>query len=204
MPEARDGLGRDHLFEIGLGKRPSMPCTICGAWFTEADVSLFQYFPTTQVCQACYAKLAESTEVCFGDAEQYDPASPDCFKYCPDRHVCRVWVEGDMGQKIRLSRKQRESAIAYLKTHKMQQAQAPRKRKKKEQHPFNKGSILRACFDKCVHGTTLKALRAYCDDLGTKFPMVYRRLRMEAAAGYIWTWIEDEDSNIRIDFEGNI
>jgi hypothetical protein len=173
-------------------------CTVCARSYTQTDVSLFQYFPDTQVCQACYEKMSQDPGTCFGKA--YEPEHIDCFKLCPDRRVCRTWKEGPMPRIIRLGERNRHLALQYLKQHKILKEKVKRRRKG-ENHPFTKGSILRACFDKVAKGTTLQDLREYCGKLGANFQLVFRKLRVEIARGYEWEWLEDDAGNIKIEFE---
>ena len=190
---------RRHAVTLGFtGGVKNRLCSICSKHFSETQVSLFQFFPDTSVCSTCYVRMSKDAATCF--AKDYDAAHIDCFKYCPDRRVCRLWVEGPMPKIIRLGERNRHLALQFLQQNKVLK-ETSKKRRRKEKHPFTKGSIIRACFDKVHKGTTLDSLRAYCKSLGADFQLMFRKLRLEAASGYTWEWLEDDDGNIKIEFE---
>jgi len=188
-----------HAKQLGwTGAVKNRSCILCHKAYTETDVILFRYFPDTQVCHACYLLMEKDPGCCF--AKGYDPGHVDCFKLCPDRRVCQFWTEESMPKTLRLSERNRHLALQFLKQHKVLKEKT-KPRRKGEQHPFAKGSLVRACFDKVVKGTTLEALRKYCSSLGADFQLIFRKLRLEAARGYEWEWLEDDDGNIKIEFE---
>ena len=82
-----------------------MPCLLCNERFSVAEIAEGFYFPSTCICRACYDKgqLAGYHQWCFGKGNRMEGAriaergfnqfSLACGRYCPDRMICKRFVE---------------------------------------------------------------------------------------------------------------
>lgn len=67
-------------------------CLFCTETFSTADVREGLYFPSTGICLECYWNLSRGA-TCFGKKSRFDLTTNECGHECPDRKICRVFVE---------------------------------------------------------------------------------------------------------------
>jgi hypothetical protein len=91
--------------------KKTMPCSECAEKFSEDDVRLGKYFPSTMTCRGCYTQMQNlpHTVSCFGKVNRvkkgkivgygYDPAAPECSQECPDRKICKAFVRAYEAEK---------------------------------------------------------------------------------------------------------
>jgi hypothetical protein len=87
--------------------KATLECVLCGQRYTREDIERGWYVTSTLVCAFCYRAMQSMPyeRSCFGKPTVewedgrvqygYDPQAIECFKWCPDRHVCRKVVRGD-------------------------------------------------------------------------------------------------------------
>lgn len=68
-------------------------CQTCPVLFSTEDVEQGFYFPSTGICLECYREMKRSGRTCFGKVEKFDLTTNECGHECPDRNVCRVFIE---------------------------------------------------------------------------------------------------------------
>lgn len=68
-------------------------CLLCGGKFSLNDVSSGVYFSGTGVCLGCYKSLKKDESKCFGKVDLYDKETQECGIFCPDRKICKAFVE---------------------------------------------------------------------------------------------------------------
>lgn len=67
-------------------------CSICDTVFGPEDVKERRFVVSTGVCVECYRRGREDPNWCYG--KQYDGATPECSRLCPDRLVCKLVSQG--------------------------------------------------------------------------------------------------------------
>lgn len=68
-------------------------CLICDEKFSISDIEKGTYISVTGICKECYKKMWKSELTCFGKASKYEKETQECGSLCPDREVCRSFVE---------------------------------------------------------------------------------------------------------------
>ena len=84
-----------------------LECLLCRQRYSHDDVASHRYWMETKVCSLCYCAMQSKPHhvSCFGKPTKlvegnsrrlygYNPNSPECSRWCPDREVCRRLVPG--------------------------------------------------------------------------------------------------------------
>lgn len=71
-------------------ERKILKCKLCPMIYSEADVRVGKFFPSTGICRRCYRKMQRVGTTCFG--KKFDSTAQECQFECPDRAICRVFV----------------------------------------------------------------------------------------------------------------
>jgi hypothetical protein len=67
-------------------------CLLCEKKFTEQDFKSLKFFPSTNICSACYEDAEKDKTVCFAKKDQFDRHSLACSKVCIDRKICKLYI----------------------------------------------------------------------------------------------------------------
>jgi len=68
-------------------------CVECEKRFVEADLDGLWFFPSTGICRQCYLEAMGDGGTCFGKREHRDERNAVCSQVCPDRNICKLFVE---------------------------------------------------------------------------------------------------------------
>lgn len=73
-------------------------CLLCSDRFSSDDVDEGRYFAQTGICTKCYTRMKKSDDTCFGKENGdgrygFDESTEECGEFCPDREVCRLFVQ---------------------------------------------------------------------------------------------------------------
>lgn len=73
-------------------------CLECDEKFSLQDAINGKYKIETNICISCYKKKQRNPDTCFGKKTKgrrlgYDEEDLDCSEFCPDRKICREFVE---------------------------------------------------------------------------------------------------------------
>ena len=82
-----------------------LECLLCKERYSQADIEAGLYQLETFVCSFCYAKMQKQPHhvSCFGKPTYilpnkrlfgYNPNTPECARWCPDRKVCSRIIKG--------------------------------------------------------------------------------------------------------------
>jgi hypothetical protein len=112
----------------GNNKGP-LECVLCGERFAERDVTELRYFPSTQVCFACYKKgqNAPYATWCFGKQNVegpggkileygFDEDARACGQYCPDRKICKMFIDRAWEEGAEVKKKSKELVCPFRQT----------------------------------------------------------------------------------------
>lgn len=74
-------------------------CLVCNEKFSIEDVSAGRYEAETGICTSCYKRMARDEKTCFGEETSdarygYDEKTFECRDFCPDRRICKAFVQG--------------------------------------------------------------------------------------------------------------
>ncbi len=90
------------------GGRGLVPCLLCNRKYTQEELHSGELDLTSFVCMSCYRELQAKpiTISCFGKhtiieedgtkQEGYDPETPECSSWCPDRKTCARVIRGEI------------------------------------------------------------------------------------------------------------
>lgn len=165
-----------------MNTKKVIPCVICQEKFSERDAEELNFFPKPMVCFGCYYGMyKEDHRVwCFGKPNKVNPEtgvvirygfdpqnSSDCKTYCPDRKVCRMFVN--------------KTVFRYRKLIRM------------STRPYPAGTSMARIFVACVIGLSKTEFHEKIEGLGEEPKEVLRVLRKRKANGISWELIEDDD-----------
>lgn len=88
-------------------KLPLLECRYCHGMYSVLDVEELLFFASTKICIECYIKMMEADykKSCFGKPSKlhyktthfgFNLLSNECKTFCPDRHVCKFFMRGQM------------------------------------------------------------------------------------------------------------
>lgn len=63
-------------------------CLLCDEKFTAGEATSGLYMAETGICTACYVKMKNNEQSCFGKEEYYDKTTLECSTFCKDRNIC--------------------------------------------------------------------------------------------------------------------
>jgi hypothetical protein len=184
-------------------------CLECKRKYSLLDVSSYLYFAKTHTCYDCYATLRKKplSESCFGKEQNgegfaFDQETPECSMFCRDRFMCPQFISGEIDLAMELATEHRQLVIDRLKSERVL-SDREKRTAKWQATPYRKGTILEAIFKKCHAGTTYKKLNKYMDAIGVDDHRRYMgQLRREDANGFTWRFTDDEEGNIKIEYDG--
>lgn len=73
-------------------------CRLCAKMFSVREMLEGGLEPETGICRECYRKLQMETGTCFGKKTVgkrlgYDEEAVECREFCPDKRLCKSFVE---------------------------------------------------------------------------------------------------------------
>lgn len=161
-------------------------CILCWKPYALADSYALEYFVSSAVCRACYESKAPE---CFG--KRYDADAGECKRLCPDRVVCKDWVQIQM-----ITPEQRngyKTLMLNRVAEERREARAERKQigRSRGPQPFaggQTGSLISRFFERASspEGLPHSEIQSVCE-LADATPKYYIQ-RLHAGIKANWAW----------------
>lgn len=164
----------------------TLHCILCWKPYTLADSYSLDYFVSSAVCRSCYEHKAPE---CFG--KRFDPEAIECKRLCPDRVVCKDWVQIQMiteeqrnGYKtLMLNRVAEERREHRAVTKQIGRSRGPQ--------PFaggQAGSLISRFFERATSETGLPhdEIQNVCDLADAKPKYYIQKLHAGSKANWAW------------------
>jgi hypothetical protein len=165
-------------------------CVVCSKRFQIEDFGKTYLFDQRH-CISCYLHKLGDDSHCFGGWTPNDLGQ----ELCGDRTACKMFSLGTgMVRKV-LTNKKKAELLQLLKIRKVR-----RSSRFNPLHPFTKGSIRRALFDKALAGTTRAELEDFCKRIGSSYPVQIKVIKRGYGNGHIWEYHETTDGKIWVDY----
>jgi hypothetical protein len=179
-------------------------CVECEERFSSLDVACFDYFLDVMTCRGCLERLQQSQyrATCFGKLNKpvsglygFNSMVSACKRLCQDRELCEMFTNGEMKRIVSLTERGRLKALAEIQSGKRQQA---RQRRIARGNPFNKGSISRRVFDRCLKPALWSEVAEWLVSMDADPKYYLKMLRKEFHGGKGWTFHEYKNGRVKV------